>query len=476
MWTATFIFWLSAGFLYTLHGFPLSDDWTFTSALEQLFHGTPVTLDHLQLANLFVAWIGLLTFYWTMRRLGAGSGPARAGLLTLLANPLFLMLSFYLTPHILVLTLMLIAGHAYITGAQGPSLGWLAFGSIVATAACFLKPIVVCMTIGFTLWMLVQDLRSGFTREKLSRYAAVLLVPLVVLAAMIFHAHAELASVVQVFSAADAPALLLSRLSGASLYLGAMLLPWALSHEPIKNGSWISIAIVLALWGAVAYLRVQPAVGPVVNDFGIGLCPFGADCARKSATLLHEPLFWKIVLGLSAFSVLMLGWRLGFAWSHYWSSAWGGYALGFGLAFAVSLFAADFNDKRYLLLFPPLIVLAAGNLKFRWGDFGPLLAIVCAAYFFAVWDTLELNHARSLAGQKLHQDGVEFARISNGSDWNAYYSNEEERKTGKSTFDAIVTIVREPAPKGMRQVGEVPYRRPLELFRTDFVYLWRKWT
>src|SRR6185436_8847850 len=117
------------------------------------------------------------------------------------------------------------------------------------------------------------------------------------------------------------------------------------------------------------------------GDVGLGLCPFGAQCAQKVAGVLREPMFWKALFGLAAFSTLVLGWRLGFAWRQYWASAWGGYALGFGLAFAFSLFAGGFDDSAYLLLFPPFVVLAAGNLKIRWGDFGPLLALFAAASF-----------------------------------------------------------------------------------------------
>lgn len=511
-------FWTCALCLWPFGDFPLGDDWAYawtvrrlqdTGGLEISHWASPTVVSQalwgrlftvplgfshgaLRLSTLTLAWLGLLSFRRTLLRLGAGPRASLAGTFGLWLNPLFFVLSFTFMTDVQALAWMLMAGEAYLRGIEAQEPRRLAAASALSAAAYLTRQTGICLPVAASAWMWARGRRRPWPHV-----CSLAPVFLTVAGHALWSSHNGPTSAFlryNVFSTLTHlgdPLLLLrdilSRLSGASLYLGLFLAPWTLARLPGTPRSLLPLSTLALLWIACTFWNIQPALGNVLGRYGLGTCTLGSTCAFKAAGIFGRPWFWIAVTGLALTSCACLLQRHGFG-GRLWGAPWGAYMGGFLLAFLLSLTGKDYFDRYYLVLFPPLIaLLAATKASIPASRIAVISAFMAAWSVLGTWDYLAWNSAKWEGGLRLRAMGIPEHEISAGMDWDATYSYEASmrrllrdrpaaaigpfdwrRVQRQRAFVAFAPAFKSP---DLERVGEVPYRCPLS-FKTERVYLW----
>src|SRR5262249_49710434 len=152
-------------------------------------------------------------------------------------------------------------------------------------------------------------------------------------------------------------------------------------------------------------------------------------------------------------------------------------------AFLISLFTGTYFDRYYLALFPAALSLAARDFRLRWTSVGPALVFLGAWSVFGTWDMLASNEARWKGGAMLHAMNIPYEKISNGLDWESYYSYEKRMKDLKKArpneeirwadlwlgipYRAVASFASRSLAPGRVRVGQVPYWCPLT-WKTEY--------
>jgi len=213
------------------------------------------------------------------------------------------------------------------------------------------------------------------------------------------------------------------RVAGAALYAGLFLLPWAVApaRARISKSGWAAAGIVASVWLVSLLAGLAPSTGNVVGRFGLGTCTLGAACAFKPSGLLATPWFWAAATLGGIVGSMRMACLLG---SKRPASGFGAYAAGFGAAFLLSLLGMDYYDRYYLVIFPPLLVLAAGACLFDRLQALPAQVLLAAWAVLGTWDHLAWNRAKQDGILQLQAMGLSPAEISGGMDWDARHHYE----------------------------------------------------
>jgi len=512
-WTLAALFAASTLPLLWIRAYPLNDDWAYGWAVEHWARtgvlrlsqwGAPTLLfqliwgrlfclpfgysfDALRVSTCVLAFAGLLAFFRSLRSFGASSAASLAGSFLLLFNPLFFSLSQSFMTDVPALSLMLLSGWAFVEGARRDRDEWYLAGGCFCALAALVRQTGAGMAFAFAIWLLAHK------RIPWRRFARVVLPPAA--AALAFavwtsasgSTFATRSYLIQgtVRHLSDPGTFLLhavSRLGGASLYLGLFLFPATLSSRYTRAGRWGAVAALATLWLAMFAFKVSPQTGNTIGRFGLGTCTLGADCAFKASGVFGRSWFWLSLTVLAPFSAAALLYKL-----ERPTGASLAYAGGLALAFVASLLGRDYFDRYYLPLFPVFIALLAPKFEMPWRWFAPAVAGLAAWSVFGAWDALAWNQARWEAGHRLLQAGYDPRRVEAGVDWDATYNYEDRiRELTRSgdlrgldwdswfkdlPFDAFVTFSPNPRAPGWKPLGDRSYWSPLSL-KTERVYLW----
>ncbi|HAH08180.1 MAG TPA: hypothetical protein DCM05_16920 [Elusimicrobia bacterium] len=511
VWTLLGAFLLCALLLDPLNPFPLDDDWGYALSVRmsmaagafvpseaqavsmamQVLWGWlfclpfGFSMEALRLSTMVLSWLGLLAFYGSLRELDLDDAWSAAGALCLLFNPLFFILSFTFMTDVPALSWMLLSGFAFLRGLKNGDERWLAAGAVLSGFAYLVRQPGLALSAAAVLWMLF----SGKGSKR-----ACLLVGGIALAFAAGHAlwaprregvH-ELVWLMR-GHAADLPSFaadLLRRSSGAVLYLGLFLLPWAAGGGIRKGGKAAALSL-LGLFACVWVLGLGPQTGNLVGRFGLGTCTLTGSCGLKASGIFGSPAFWSACFLAGLASALSLACRIGLPMEFLKGPA-GAWSSGFLLAFLPYLPPADFYDRYYLVLFPPAIALAAAVLRPARLAFGLGLCALAAWCLFGAGDYLAWNRAKWRAGAILCGQGLRPEEVSNGFDWNDWFNYERRlaelggrRPSGghtrhwwdESRMRAAVSFASGTRSEELRPAGRVGYWSPLT-FRTEYLYLW----
>src|SRR5262245_37312638 len=167
--------------------FPLNDDWGYAQAVQRLLEEGEIRLtdfgsmtlltqilwgaafsklwgfsfETLRASTLVLGLVGLLSWYGTLRELRVSRGLALLAVATLLANPLFLLLSHTFMTDVPFLGVSGAATFFLVRGFQRGSPRCLVGALLLALAATFLRQLGLALFVGFALAVLWRRWREA---------------------------------------------------------------------------------------------------------------------------------------------------------------------------------------------------------------------------------------------------------------------------------------------------------------------------
>lgn len=452
--------------------FPLNDDWAYARSAQYLLDTGQLRISQwaaaavvfqtywgalfaqllggfsftaLRVSTLAFSFISGLALYALLRQLELSNRTATLGALALIANPLFVYLSYTFMSDIFYLGLMLLSLTFYLRGLKQFSGGSLLAGSVFAAGAylsrqlglalplavmaalvirekrlpwreIFMAELIPCGTIlGHTLWLqYVHGVPWGFALNAVQNSARIMLQPI-------------------------APVIIAQRLLLSLLYMGLFALPASIAQSfslaALPKRRLIRLGKLYGIWivalGLFVFLQVlltrrpMPYLSNVINMEGIGLLALNG----HKIPVTPAWVFW-LVTAIAPFA--------GAAQGALWTEALldlrrEAHSPVFtlvivSLLMAIPIAASVVLWDEYLLVFVPLGLYLTLRLR-PVSRRGVLLGIcVCAAFMgyslIEMDDHFAWNSARWEAGQALVAQGVHPENIEGGLEWDGWYAFE----------------------------------------------------
>lgn len=490
--------------------FPLNDDWIYSSAVQehsademrlverhtsayffpQRLYGRALVNQFgfsfvlLRTTGIFAAFLCLFLTYRILRKLGFRAFTCLAGTSVLLANPIFLNLSYTFMTDLPYLAFLLAALLGYLNVAQSRHRGWLALATFFTILAATQRQTGILICPAALLYF--------FSRRKERPLAiadwGLLLAQIPIFILLSFFIHPQgvdteaLSKLLNPFQWAALynlkPLPAFSAIAGVNnaelygivilsliTYLGLFVLPLLLGGLLRRRGTTvklpprfflISLAALGVLWGLkrllegarVGPLQAQsmPFLANVLHRCGVG--PAEHDAIVGECVSIFSPLFWNVLTfaallgGAMLLSLILLqaGEKLGsISWRKLAdlpgepspsgvAPAGSGLVLLTGLTQMVPFFLIWPQDRYLLPLIVPAVVVTLEAFRHRGLSkaLPTILLVAFLAYSVAglhdyfSWNRLRWNLARQLVAQ-----GVSPEKIEGGLEWVAWYSHDK---------------------------------------------------
>ncbi len=462
------------GLLFTdRQAVPLFTHVLWGSAFCWLF-GSSFTV--LRFSSLTAGWIGLIAVYWLLRRFTGKRSLALIGTLALVANPVFVNLSFTYMTDVPFLTLCVVSILLLITGLDKDKHWYCAIGLSLACFATLTRQLGLAIPLSFCIaWLIKNGYRHRWWLEAvlptlligISLVAYTKLVESTIGLPAVYHTKGAsmfnlLGHVAQLrLGALTYPA---KRSFITFMYLGLFTLPlsvllvprlWQtmtpLARRRIGIGS--AIFVVGATTACVATGLTMPMIGNNLVDFGLGLRSLAGEAPKAPAQV------WIAVTLVSAIGcVLFVGLLIASAWSallghthHAGLHAWHFVMLVLFCVMAIGppswMYTAFFD--RYLLLLLPFclaLLLGASNNQHapppKWA-MGLSVVLLAACFWFSIGathDYLNWNRMRWQSGRYLIEEvGLPVEDVNGGFEFNQYFPNKANLRPG-----GVDGVVRKP--------------------------------
>lgn len=505
-----------------LGDFPLNDDWAFAvpvvslvnhGAMEFSGAGAPNLFSQtlwgsafvwtfgfsftvLRFSTLLLAPLAFLSVYELAKESGLSERSALAAALTLLGNPLFLVLSNTFMSDVPFCAFALAAVALLLKGARRGSRALTALGLCFAAAALLNRQLGLAIFIGFAAAVVAK---GGMTKRGLLGALGIVALGLGTQAA--FSAWLDLTGRTPASYGSQIHSLKLALFEGPrwvalavlrqgivfSIYLGLFAMPFLIPHagelaRALRNRFSRPALVLLAGLGAAVLACLEPAglrlpvLGNVLSPAGLGpLTLRDTYLLGASADYALPAWFWRLLTGAGAVGGLALwvcaasGARRIFPLREHWPAVF----LGVMAAAYVLPLTLIHNYDRYLLLLVPLLPGLIGSYFGRepvagQGSPGPSLRLTglaallaCGFSVAATHDYLAWNRARWVALRGLLQDGVQPRSIDGGYEFNGWFLFDPAYAPvpGKSWWwvDRDDYIVSFSPIRGYRELRSVPF-------------------
>ena len=429
--------------------------WSAVSLVLQAYWGGLFTrlfgFSHtaLRASTLVLAAAAVVGTYLLLRDL-LDSRRALLGALVLLANPLFVFLSYSFMSEIPFVSLAVWALFCWVRALRGsggerpaPGLGWLAAGAALAGGAYLVRQIGVALPLAM-LAALVLTGGRGVLRRPL-QLVAVLgpFLPAVVLAAYFDQQRGPVRfdpfAWMLAFWAEHGPgmaALVLARLAGTFSTLGLFTLPLSvgmlLDRRALRLGPWrrwLAGGLLLALLVGFVLRVVTFGLRPLFPHVRNVLTPRGFLVFTYNDTLPESILVpdsvLLIVTGAAMLGAALLALAVVAAASGETIRSPAAVPLLFGLiALGISLVYQEFFDRYLTAILPTALLVALLPLGRTRRTYPLALTGVALLAAWSIWwerDYLDRRAALWQAGLALIEQGIPPAQIDGTFEWNGWY-------------------------------------------------------
>jgi 4-amino-4-deoxy-L-arabinose transferase-like glycosyltransferase len=499
--------------------FPLNDDWAYAWSVRHLLETGELRISEwasaasvvpvywgalfsrlaggfsftaLRISTLVFGVVSPLALCWLLRGLDIPRPAAVLAAVALLANPLFVHLSYTFMSDVFYLSLMLLSLGLYANGIERNSAASLWAGSVIAAAAYLCRQLGITLPLAAVAVLCLQH--RTVPGRAILRAAFVPFVVFAIHTWWLREVHgvtwafqlnvidAGLATLVQW----SAPAELWRRLLYAMLYLGVFALPAlvaviASGRIEAKRarelaGTYLAWVLVLggpALFEYAANGTGMPYLHGIINRDAVGTIGLNGTKSRVTPQWIFD-----LVTVLAPF--------LGAALATLWTDVLlnprreikGPGAVVLLSALLMAALTAPMAElfDEYLMVFVPAslyLVLREGRLSVRGGCAGTLVCAAMLAYVLPEQaDYLAWNDASWTLGRRLVDAGVPAVEIAGGFEWIGWYDFEKALPLATAAgqgdnlfgwWEAIpdrYILSFEPSqpPKHTRLVGSVPYQ------------------
>jgi len=499
--------------------FPLNDDWAYAWSVRHLLETGELRISEwasaasvvpvywgalfsklaggfsftaLRISTLVFGVVSPLALCWLLRELYIPRLAAVLAAVVLLANPLFVHLSYTFMSDIFYLSLMLLSLGLYASGIERDSAAALWAGSVVGAAAYLSRQLGITLPLAAVAVLLI--------RHRTFPVKAILRAALVPFAVFAIHTwwlreihgvpwafrlnviHAGLATLLQ----SSAPAELWRRLLYAMLYLGVLTVPalvaviasGRLEAQRARDLAWIYVGWVLMLGGPALFAYASNGIGMPYLDGIISRDGIGDIALDGTKPRVTPQWVFDLVTVVAPFlgAVLATLWTDVFLNPRREIAGPGAVVLLSGLMMAALTAPMAQLWDEYLVVFVPAslyLVLREGRVSLRGSYAGALVCAAMLAYTLPEQaDYLAWNDARWTLGRRLVDAGVPATEIQGGFEWIGWYDFEKALPLaiaaghGDDLFcwsDAIpdryiLVFEGSQRPKRTRLVGSVPYR------------------
>lgn len=451
--------------------FPLNDDWAYTHSVRQLVDTGELRISEwasatvifqiywgalfakladglsfttLRWSTLVLSFICCVALFDLLQSLGIPAPAALMGGLALVANPIFVYLSYTFMSDLFYFTPMLISLGFYVRGIQRDNSRALFVGSLFAAVAYLARQLGLVLPLAAITALILKERR---TRWKLLLLAGVVPV-LVIISHSVwlsyfhglpwgFRLNAVQNSFKFLLTPAALPAMIWRILLGF-LYLGVFTLP-VLAAQVVSlrlgrsrlaqlakiYGVWLTMLGTLVIAIVVLTGQPMPYLANVINREGIGTLTL----AGSKTPVTPNWVFWLVtivspVIGAAQGTL----WTDAFLNVRHESTQPGAVVLIAGVLMAGLTVSVIFMWDEYLIVFIPAslyLVLRLGSINLRGWLLGLSACLAMLAYsLIEMGDHMAWNAARWKAGERLMALGVPPQEIDGGFEWVGWYEFE----------------------------------------------------
>lgn len=495
----TALFLLVLGLVPPRGNFPLNDDWIYAKVTQHFAetgefaanpYGDPTfilqaawgalfvhlfgfSFDTLRLSTLVLSLAGVWGTVWCAREMGVrGTGAALAGAIVL-ANPMYLNLSYTYMTDVPFIALSVLAGAAFTRGLVREKAAWVLAGSVFSVAAFFIRQFGVLVALAYAaVWIALIARRSRpFRWQEAAAFVGPWIVGFVLLRFLPVGGEALPLSW-------DWDALgdtlterigsILEFLAAALTYQGLFLLPLvaaialagiAPGYRPSRRAlaGFVTLFVLLLAATAWRWPHRLPYFGNMLYDLGVGplLLPGMLEGLEIAAPVQMDGGWWAVTILALAAACVFAARAVREATSVFrreqerasvldyaatFLLLWGLFSIG---VLILPPILARF-DRYLLMALPPWAVLCAywaQSTRGRWGV-RVATAVVAIGLVFSVvclQDYLAWNRARWAGLERLRAEfEVPLAQINGGYEFNGWFHSdrfvEESRARGEKVF------------------------------------------
>jgi hypothetical protein len=415
----------------------------FAALVAKILGGFSFTA--LRYSTLIFSFVGSLALYDLLRQLSMRRSSSMLAGFALLANPVFVYLSYTFMSDVSYYAVMSISLTLYVRGIRRDSAGYLLAGSVFAAAAYLARQLGVALPMGVTAYLIIRDRRVPWRACLL-----VSLFPFIVFLAhshWLFNIHGapwafSLNAVDKSFKVLLRPDVVLTlgqRLIDGLIYIGLFTLPLLLAQIVNIARSWrehLPLVRLFAVWltGMTIYAvlnlwlmdRTMPYLSNVINVAGIGTGLLVGGRVRVTP----DWVFW-----ITTVLAPIAGAAQGALWTRRLfrvrsESHKSGTAVVLASLFMSGILALNsyLYDEYLIVLIPAAayLVLDVAPIRRAGWVLGAVACVPMLGYSLReVGNHMAWNNARWEVANRLVADGVPHVRISGGLEWAGWYEFEE---------------------------------------------------